>query len=138
MSRDQTCKVYSIAGGQLLLSVSFTTPLLSVTMDSASQDVYTGVVELLSRSFFSLVRLSSPFFVRYEKLILQHCHAPYSYLCRYGCSVADPDPGSRIRCLFGSGIWDSGWVCQDPGSGSGMNNLNHISESLEFKISFLG
>ncbi len=47
VSRDQTCKVYSIAGGQLLLSVSFTTPLLSVTMDSASQDVYTGAVELL-------------------------------------------------------------------------------------------
>ena len=42
MSRDQTCKVYSIAGGQLLLSVSFPTPLLSVTMDAAGQDIFTG------------------------------------------------------------------------------------------------
>ncbi len=42
VSRDQTCKMYSIASGQLLLSVSFPTPLLSVTMDAAGQDIYAG------------------------------------------------------------------------------------------------
>jgi hypothetical protein len=42
--------------------------------------------------------------------------------------------GSKIRCLFGPWTRDPGWVkIQDPnpGSGSGMNNLVHISESLE-------
>jgi hypothetical protein len=42
------------------------------------------------------------------------------------------DPGSRIRCLFDTWIWDLGWVkSPDPGSGSGMNNPDHISYSLE-------
>jgi hypothetical protein len=48
-------------------------------------------------------------------------------------------PGSGIRCLFDPWIRDPGWVKnQDPvrdgkksGSGSGMNNPDHISESLE-------
>jgi hypothetical protein len=35
--------------------------------------------------------------------------------------------GSGIRCL----LPDPGWVYQDPGSGSGMNIQDHISESLE-------
>jgi hypothetical protein len=39
-------------------------------------------------------------------------------------SVANPDPGY--------GIQDPGWEKnQDPGCGSGMNNPDHISESLE-------
>ncbi len=45
-------------------------------------------------------------------------------------SVADP--GSGIRCLFDPWIRDPGWVkSQDPDPGSGMNNPNHISYSLE-------
>ncbi len=53
--------------------------------------------------------------------------------------VADPDPGSGafltpgsgIRCLFDPLIRDPGWVKNlDPGSGTGMNNPDHISESL--------
>ncbi len=40
--------------------------------------------------------------------------------------------GSGIRCLFDPWIRDPGWVKnQDPGSGSGMIILDHISESLE-------
>jgi hypothetical protein len=42
--------------------------------------------------------------------------------------------GSGIRCLFDPWIRDPGWV-KKSGSGSGMNNLDHISESLEH---FLG
>lgn len=42
VSRDQTCKVYSMAGGQLLLSVSLPAPLLSVTMDPIGQNIFTG------------------------------------------------------------------------------------------------
>jgi hypothetical protein len=43
--------------------------------------------------------------------------------------VADPDPGSGIRCLLtpGSGIQDG----KKSGSRSGMNNPDHISESFE-------
>jgi hypothetical protein len=38
----------------------------------------------------------------------------------------------RIRGLFDPWIRDPGWVkYQDPGYGSGMNNKDHISESLE-------
>ncbi len=40
----------------------------------------------------------------------------------------------RIRCLFDPWIRDPGWVKNqdpDPGSGSKMNILDHISESLE-------
>ncbi len=54
-------------------------------------------------------------------------------------SVADPDPGSGIRCLFDPWIRDPGWVKNqgpDPGSGSGMNNPDHNYESL--KHYFLG
>jgi hypothetical protein len=44
--------------------------------------------------------------------------------------VADEACGSGIRCLFDPWIRDPGWVKnQDPGSG--MNILDHISESLE-------
>jgi hypothetical protein len=49
-------------------------------------------------------------------------------------SVADPDSESGIRSLFDSRIRDPGWVKtqgSDPGSGSEMNILDHISESLE-------
>jgi len=49
-------------------------------------------------------------------------------------SVADPDPGSRTWCLFAPWIRDPRWVNnQDPdtGSGSGMNNPDHIFESLK-------
>jgi hypothetical protein len=50
--------------------------------------------------------------------------------------------GSGIRCLFDSWIGDSGWVKNqdpDPGSGSGMNIPDHISESLEtiFRVKIL-
>ncbi len=44
------------------------------------------------------------------------------------------ESGSGIRCLFDPWIWDPGWVENqdpDPGSRSEMNNLDHISESLE-------
>ncbi len=44
------------------------------------------------------------------------------------CSVADPDLISGIRCLFDPWIRDPGWLKK---SGSGMNNPDHISESLE-------
>jgi hypothetical protein len=38
----------------------------------------------------------------------------------------------RIRILFDPLIRDPGWVkSQDPDPGSGMNNPDHISESLE-------
>jgi hypothetical protein len=39
-----------------------------------------------------------------------------------GHSVADPDPGTRIRCLFDPWIWDM--YFPDPGSPT------HISESF--------
>jgi hypothetical protein len=42
--------------------------------------------------------------------------------------------GSGIRCLFDPWIRDPGWVKNqdpDPGSGSGKNNPDRISESLE-------
>jgi hypothetical protein len=51
-----------------------------------------------------------------------------------------PDPGSGSFLTSGSGIWclfdpwirDQGWVKNpDPGSGSGMNSPDHISQSLE-------
>jgi hypothetical protein len=44
-------------------------------------------------------------------------------------SVADPDPGSGICCHFDPRIRDPGWI-KKSGSGSGMNNPDHISESL--------
>ncbi len=54
-------------------------------------------------------------------------------------SVADPQPGFGIRCLFDPWIRDPRWVKNqdpDPRPGSGMNNPDHVSESLETK--FLG
>ncbi len=45
-------------------------------------------------------------------------------------SVADPDQGYEIRCLFDPWFRDPGWV-KKSGSGSEMNNPNHIFESLE-------
>ncbi len=39
-------------------------------------------------------------------------------------------PGSGIRCFFDPWIRDPGWV-KKCGSGSGVNNPDHISESLE-------
>jgi hypothetical protein len=42
------------------------------------------------------------------------------------CSVADPEPGFGIQCLFDPWIRDPGWVkIKDPGSG--VNNPDHIS-----------
>jgi hypothetical protein len=47
-------------------------------------------------------------------------------------SVADLYPGSGAILTHGSGTRDLGWVkSQDPDPGSGMNNLDLISESLE-------
>jgi hypothetical protein len=41
-------------------------------------------------------------------------------------------PGSEIRCLFDPFIRDPGWMKNlDPVSGTGMNNPDHISESLK-------
>jgi hypothetical protein len=51
-------------------------------------------------------------------------------------SVADPDPGSGDFSTPGSGIWDGKKLNPDPKSGPGMNNPDHISESLE--KNFLG
>jgi hypothetical protein len=46
-------------------------------------------------------------------------------------SVANLDRGSGIRCLYDPWIRDTGWVkYQDPDPGSGMNNPDHMSESL--------
>jgi hypothetical protein len=40
--------------------------------------------------------------------------------------------GSGIPCLFGPWIRNPGWIkSQDPELGSGMNNPDHISESLQ-------
>jgi hypothetical protein len=52
--------------------------------------------------------------------------------------VADPDPGSDIRCLFHPWIRDPGWI-KKSGSRSGMNNPDHISESLDtiFRVKIL-
>jgi hypothetical protein len=47
------------------------------------------------------------------------------------CSVADPDPRSGAFLTPGSGIRDGYLKNQDPGSGSGMKNPDHISECLE-------
>jgi hypothetical protein len=44
-------------------------------------------------------------------------------------NTADPDPGSGAFFTPGSGMVKS--QDPDPGSGSGMNNTDHISESLE-------
>jgi hypothetical protein len=44
-------------------------------------------------------------------------------------SVADPDLGSGAFLTPGSGIRE--WKNSDPGSGTGMNIQDHISESLE-------
>ncbi len=49
-------------------------------------------------------------------------------------SVADPDPGSDAFVTPGFGIRCPGWVKKpdpDPRFGSGMNNPDHISESVE-------
>jgi hypothetical protein len=50
-------------------------------------------------------------------------------LLLYFISVADPDPGFGIRCLFDPWIRDTGRVKTGPEAG--MNNPDHISESLE-------
>jgi hypothetical protein len=42
----------------------------------------------------------------------------------------------RIRCLFDPWIRDPGWV-KKSGFGSGMNNPDHISESLEAWVKIL-
>ncbi len=41
-SLDQTCKVYGVADGRLLLDISFAVPLTSVTVDAAQVSVYLG------------------------------------------------------------------------------------------------
>ncbi len=47
-------------------------------------------------------------------------------------SVADPDPGSGIGCLFDLWIRDlESGMGKKSGSGSGMNNPYHIFWSLE-------
>ncbi len=68
---------------------------------------------------------------------------PYSLSKAKISSVGNPDPGSGIRALVpfwpldsGSGIQDQdpGWVKRqdpDPGSGSRVENPDHISESWE-------
>jgi hypothetical protein len=43
---------------------------------------------------------------------------------------SEPDPGSGIRCFFYPWIRDPRWV-KNPDPGSGMNNPDHIFESLE-------
>jgi hypothetical protein len=41
----------------------------------------------------------------------------------------------RIRCFFDPWVRDPGWVKnQDPDPGTGMNILDHISESLEKEV----
>jgi hypothetical protein len=49
------------------------------------------------------------------------------------------ESGSGIRCLYDPWIRDRQKQDPDPRSGSGMNNLDHISESLEtnFRLKYL-
>jgi hypothetical protein len=47
----------------------------------------------------------------------------------YSASVADLDPG--FRCLFDPWIRDPEWVKNQDPDPDMMNNLDHISESLE-------
>jgi hypothetical protein len=57
----------------------------------------------------------------------------YGYACPYKrlssvyplISIADPDPGSGIQCLFDPGIWDPGWIKKSR-SGSGIRD-EHLS-----------
>jgi hypothetical protein len=50
----------------------------------------------------------------------------------YKLSISVADPRSGAFLTPGSGIRCPGWVKnQDPGSGSGMNILDHIFESLQ-------
>ena len=42
VSKDQTCKLFSLVSGQLLLSVSFPVSLSAVTIGSACDSVYVG------------------------------------------------------------------------------------------------
>jgi hypothetical protein len=56
-------------------------------------------------------------------------------------SVADPDPGSGIRCLLtpGSGIRDPGWVeSQHPDPGSEIRDDQPVSYFLEPRNHFFG
>ncbi len=71
----------------------------------------------------------------------RHPHRPNDYrkggqdsLSLYCLLGSVADPGSGAFSTPGSGIRDPGWVKK--GSGSGMNNPDHVSESLE--INFLG
>jgi hypothetical protein len=41
-------------------------------------------------------------------------------------SVADPDPGSGIRCLFDPWIWD----IRDPGSGIGFSRIPDLGSRI--------
>jgi hypothetical protein len=56
------------------------------------------------------------------------------FFATYGTDDQCCGSGSGIRCLFDPWIRDPGWVksqVPDPGFGSELNNLDHISESLE-------
>jgi hypothetical protein len=44
-SEDQTCKVYSLSVGKMLLDVSFAVALTSVTVDAAQVNVYVGTAK---------------------------------------------------------------------------------------------
>jgi len=50
-SMDMTVKVYTMTTGQMLLSVSFTSPIMSVTMDNMETTVYLGMASGQINSF---------------------------------------------------------------------------------------
>ncbi len=95
----------------------------------------------------------SSYCLRTSPILLRCSILKFVYPASLPTSVAEPDsgsgafltPGSGIRCLFDPWIRDP--VPFDPldpgrvktGSGSGMNNPDHISESLEtiFRLKYL-
>jgi hypothetical protein len=70
--------------------------------------------------------------IRQKSMQIQICNTIYKIFSSFftlNVSVADPDPGSGIGCLFDPWILDPGsgmGESQHPDPGSGMNNPDHI------------
>jgi hypothetical protein len=68
-----------------------------------------------NHSLLPLIRGLHPLLRTHRQLIIQgfttqHVTIPKNNIIPLITSVADPDPGSRIRCLFDPWIRDQGWV----------------------------